>query len=43
MEILGSIPFDEELAKGSTTRDSLNVVEAVRNLYFRLNLPQENS
>lgn len=43
MEILGSIPFDDKLAKGSTTRDSLNVVEAVRNLYFRLNLPQENS
>ncbi len=42
MEILGLIPNDENLAKGSISRDSDKVVEAVKNLYFRLNLPQEN-
>ena len=40
MEILGAIPFDKELAKGSTTRNSDTVTEAVKQLYFRLNLPQ---
>ena len=43
MEILGSVPFDSELAKGSITRESEFVKEAVKNLYFRLNLPQENN
>ena len=42
VEILGSIPYDLELAKGSVNRESGTVVESVRNLYFRLNLPQEN-
>ena len=42
MEILGSIPFDETLAKGSLNRDSEVVSDAIRHLYFRLNLPQEN-
>lgn len=42
MEILGAIPYDENLAKGSVTRDSDIVTEAVKQLYFRLNLPQEN-
>lgn len=42
MEILGSIPFDSELAKGSITRNSDIVNEAVKHFYFRLNLPQEN-
>jgi len=43
MEILGSISFDSELAKGSISRESEIVKEAVKNLYFRLNLPQENN
>jgi MinD superfamily P-loop ATPase len=43
MEILGAIPFDENLIKGSITRDSNIVIDAVKNLYFRLNLPQENN
>lgn len=43
MEILGSVSLDEELAKGSITRESKLVTEAVKNLYFRLNLPQENN
>ena len=42
MEILGAIPFDEKLSRGSVNRDSALVVEALSNLYFRLNLPQEN-
>ncbi|MBQ7764830.1 AAA family ATPase [bacterium] len=42
MEILGSIPYDENLAKGSIVRDSRIVVDAIENFYFRLNLPQEN-
>ena len=42
MEILGSIPYDSELANGSISRDSKIVQEAVSHLYFRLNLPQEN-
>ena len=42
VEILGSIPYDLELAKGSVNRESENVIDSVRNLYFRLNLPQEN-
>ena len=43
MEILGSIPYDENLAKGSEDRVSDAVKDAVNNLYFRLNLPQENA
>ena len=42
IEILGAIPFDENLKKGSETRVSAIVNEAVKNIYFRLNLPQEN-
>ena len=43
MDILGAIPYEENLAKGSVTRDSEIVNDAVRQLYFRLNLPQENN
>lgn len=43
MEILGSIPFDKELFEGSVTKDSSVVTDAVNQLYFRLNLPQENN
>ena len=42
MEILGSIPNDKNLAKGSLTRQSEIIKDAVAHLYFRLNLPQEN-
>lgn len=42
MEILGSIPYDEDLAKGSVSRSSNIVLDSIRQLYFRLNLPQEN-
>jgi len=42
MEILGTLPFDETLSKGSETRTSSLIDEALKQLYFRLNLPQEN-
>ena len=42
MEILGTIPFDDELAVGSESRVSETVNDAIKNFYFRLNLPQEN-
>ena len=42
MEILGLIPCDEVILKGSIDKDSKIVVDAVKQLYFRLNLPQEN-
>ena len=43
IEILGAIPYDENLANGSLNRESEVVNDAIRNLYFRLNLPQENN
>jgi len=42
LEILGAIPADEALLKGELARDSQIVKNAIENLYFRLNLPQEN-
>lgn len=42
MDILGAIPYDSTLAKGSLTRDSEVITDAVKQLYFRLNLPQNN-
>jgi CO dehydrogenase nickel-insertion accessory protein CooC1 len=42
IEVLGSVSFDKTLAKGSVSRESEIVNEAMRQLYFRLNLPQEN-
>ena len=43
MEIIGSIPCDETLSKGSTDKVSDTVFESLKQLYFRLNLPQENN
>ena len=42
LDILGSIPFDENLAQGTTDWKSNIVRDSVEQLYFRLNLPQEN-
>ena len=42
VEVLGSIPFDANLASGTVDRKSEIVVEALNQFYFRLNLPQEN-
>lgn len=43
IEILGTIPYNENLAKGLGDRKSNCVIDAINNFYFRLNLPQENS
>lgn len=42
IEILGSIPFDKNLSTGVLDRNSEIVNDAVKQFYFRLNLPQEN-
>ena len=42
LEILGSIPFDNKLASGTSDWNSDIVADAVKQFYFRLNLPQEN-
>ncbi|MBR6127365.1 AAA family ATPase [bacterium] len=43
LDILGSIPEDENINKGTTNWESEKVKDAVKEFYFRLNLPQENS
>ena len=43
LDILGTIPIDKELLKGSITRESDIVKDALKHLYSRLNLPQENN
>lgn len=40
LDVLGVIPFDKELSKNSIARDSKVVREAIKQFYFRLNLPQ---
>lgn len=40
LDILGVIPVDEELVKNSIERDSKVVQDAIKQFYFRLNLPQ---
>lgn len=40
LEILGVVPMDEELLKHSIERDSKLVQDAIKQFYFRLNLPQ---
>lgn len=42
LEVLGSIPYDINLAEGTTDWTSDVVTDAVKQFYFRLNLPQEN-
>ena len=42
IDVLGTVPFDESLALGNMDRKSEIVNEAVKQFYFRLNLPQEN-
>ena len=43
LEILGSVPLDDKLETGTTDWKSDLVKDAVKQFYFRLNLPQENS
>ena len=40
LDILGVIPFDEYLLEHSVERDSKLVQDAIKQFYFRLNLPQ---
>ena len=43
LDILGAIPFDNNLENGTSNWNSDIVKNAVKEFYFRLNLPQENS
>ncbi len=43
LDILGSIPYDEKIVNGTLDWNSDVVKDAVKQLYFRLNLPQENN
>lgn len=40
LDILGVIPFDDNLLQHSIERDSTIVQDAIKQFYFRLNLPQ---
>ncbi len=40
LETLGVIPYDNELQTNTVTRNSKVVTDAIRQFYFRLNLPQ---
>lgn len=40
LDILGVIPMDEELTKNSIQRESKVVQDAIKQFYYRLNLPQ---
>lgn len=40
LEVLGVIPFDENLKTNSVSKDSECVEQAIKEFYFRLNLPQ---
>ena len=42
LEILGVIPEDEALKENSISKDSEEVLNALKQFYFRLNLPQNN-
>ena len=42
LDILGTVPFDINLSDGCKDRNSTLVVDAVKQFYYRLNLPQEN-
>ncbi len=40
LDILGVIPFDKELETNSISKESEKVQDAIKQFYFRLNLPQ---
>lgn len=40
LDVLGVIPFDKELLRNSIARESKVVQDAIKQFYFRLNLPQ---
>ena len=43
LDILGVIPFDEKISENPMERNSDKVVDAIKQFYFRLNLPQEGA
>lgn len=43
LEVLGVIPFDEELTRQPIEKESKIVQDAIKQFYFRLNLPQTKS
>ena len=40
LEVLGVIPEDKNLAEHSVERESTAIQDAIKQFYFRLNLPQ---
>ena len=40
LDILGTIPFDENLKNSAMSRESTRIQNAIKQFYFRLNLPQ---
>lgn len=42
LDVLGVIPYDEELKNNSMSKDSKIVQNAIKEFYYRLNLPQFN-
>lgn len=40
LDVLGVVPFDKELKNDPITKDSKTVQDAIKQFYFRLNLPQ---
>lgn len=40
LDVLGTIPFDKDLKNNPMTRESVAVQNAIKEFYFRLNLPQ---
>lgn len=40
LDVLGVIPYDKELEQNSLSRESKAVQDAIKEFYFRLNLPQ---
>ena len=40
LDILGTIPFDENLKNSAMSRESISIQNAIKQFYFRLNLPQ---
>ena len=43
LDILGVIPEDKDLLANPVERNSTKVVDAIKQFYFRLNLPQEGA
>lgn len=43
LEVLGVIPYDEKMAENPIARESKDIQDAIKQFYFRLNLPQTKS